>query len=106
MKHCQNFLQLITSFFLCLINNLLYLSTQVSEVPISSSKASTSAEEEKGPTAQEAYKLPAEFYHFYFGSQLDLGTLIEVCHILTIAITCQHKPLVFSVLRVHLLWTF
>jgi UDP-glucose 4-epimerase len=50
---------------------------QAIEAPISSSSAQ-SAEEEKGLAVQEAYKLPAEFYHFYYGSQTDLGALIEV----------------------------
>lgn len=51
--------------------------SQVVEAPINSSSAQ-SAEEEKRTAVQEAYKLPAEFYHFYYGSQLDLGALIEV----------------------------
>jgi len=51
--------------------------SQVAEVPISTSRAPSA--DEKGTVVQEAYKLPAEFYHFYYGSQLDLGALIEVC---------------------------
>ncbi|KAG0617691.1 hypothetical protein M758_4G008000 [Ceratodon purpureus] len=49
----------------------------VVKAPINSSSAQ-SADEEKVTAVQEAYKLPAEFYYFYYGSQLDLGALIEV----------------------------
>jgi len=52
--------------------------SQVAEVSIKSSRA-PGDEEEKRTAVQEVYKLPTEFYHFYYGSQLDLGTLIEVC---------------------------
>jgi len=52
--------------------------SQVAEESIRSSGA-PSAEGEKGTAVQQAYKLPTEFYHFYYGSQLDLGALIEVC---------------------------
>lgn len=49
---------------------------QVVETTISSSNAQNA--QGIGATIQEAYKLPAEFHHFYYGSQVDLGALIEV----------------------------
>ncbi|XP_024373957.1 U11/U12 small nuclear ribonucleoprotein 59 kDa protein [Physcomitrium patens] len=48
----------------------------VVETTISSSNAQNA--QGIGATIQEAYKLPAEFHHFYYGSQVDLGALIEV----------------------------
>ena len=51
--------------------------SQAVEAPFSSSNVQ-SAGKEKITAIQEAYKLPAEFYHFYYGSQMDLGALIEV----------------------------
>lgn len=40
----------------------------------------------KVPTSKNPYdfmsNLPMEFYHYYYGSNTDMGTLIEVIHVL------------------------
>lgn len=40
----------------------------------------------KAPTSKNPYdsmsNLPMEFYHYYYGSNTDMGTLIEVIHVL------------------------
>lgn len=45
----------------------------------------------KGPISNSAYdsvaNLPMEFYHYYYGSNTDMGTLIEVIHIFDLALS-------------------
>lgn len=56
-------------------------------------------QEEKSVAVQDPFGgLPAELYHFYHGSQVDMGALIEVCCTLDHVITASPG------LNVHILW--
>lgn len=45
---------------------------------VNRSTSAKSSQDENRPTVQEPYRLPPEFHHFYHGSQVDMGALIEV----------------------------
>jgi hypothetical protein len=57
----------------------LWLLRQVdSDKFVNMSTSAKSSQDEKRPAVQEPYRLPPEFHHFYHGSQVDMGALIEV----------------------------
>lgn len=74
----------------------LWLLRQVdSDKFVNVSTSAKSSQDEKRPAVQEPYRLPPEFHHFYHGSQVDMGALIEVSQIKYISQiwssnTCEH----------------